>query len=66
MARWKPENEEIYFSVDTILREVCCYTWVDEEVDNGLYNMGNVFETEIEAENALEKVQELLLSLQGD
>jgi hypothetical protein len=66
MARWKPNYNENYYFVNTITCEVNNYRWKDDEIDRDIYRMGNCFRTKKEAEQAFEKVKELLLSLHGD
>lgn len=63
MSRWKPQILEDYFYVDIESGEVYSYMWEDNEVNNWHYAIGNCFQIKEEAEKALEKVKELLLSL---
>ena len=65
MARWKPEQGERYFFVGDNGFVNFTY-WDSEEVDHDYYNFGNVFQTEEEAEKALEMVKALLLSFHKD
>lgn len=66
LERWKPEDREIYFSVDTIFGETACITNLNEHEDVLRYDIGNCFKTKEEAEKAQAKVKELLLSLHGE
>ena len=60
--RWKPKNGESYFFIsgDGLVN---LSDWDNDVFDNYYYNFGNCFRTKEEAEKALERVKELLLSL---
>ncbi|WP_289683792.1 DUF3310 domain-containing protein [Faecalibaculum rodentium] len=60
--RWKPEFDEMYWSIPAD-GEVIPFCWRDDEVDRMCFNFGNCFRTEEEAEAAAEKVKALLLNL---
>jgi hypothetical protein len=65
MARWKPCKGERYFFVGD--NGMVNFTYAEyDEVDQDYYKFGNVFRTEKQAEQALEKVKELLFSLHGE
>ena len=63
--RWKPEKGNRYWFISDKGFVIFSY-WQDDEIDNVRYNFGNVFRTEIQAKQALEKVKKLLLSLNKD
>src|SRR6266545_1497560 len=52
--RWKPRVDEQYFTVD-YMGDISAITWVDDEVDNKCWDMGNCFKSHQEAEQAREK-----------
>ena len=60
--RWKPKEGEKYWEIDLLGRviEIC---WNNDDFDKNRYNFGNVFCTEKEAEEAREKIKELLNKL---
>lgn len=53
---WKPEVNEEYYTIEAD-GEVLENTWLDEEDDEKLYNMGNYFKTREEAESIVEKAK---------
>lgn len=53
---WKPEVNEEYYTIEAD-GEVLENTWLDEEDDEKLYNMGNYFKTREEAEKVVEKAK---------
>ena len=60
--RWKPKFDEAYYCIfanGNIDKTV----WRNIPTDNNLFERGNCFKTEEEAESAAEKVKALLLSL---
>lgn len=61
--RWKPNNGEEYFYVNLLRAGSQSDTWTNHRVDKKLWENGNCFKTEAEAEAAAEKVEALLLSL---
>ncbi|WP_304818325.1 hypothetical protein [Faecalibaculum rodentium] len=60
--RWKPEFDEMYWSIPAD-GKVILFCWRDDEIDRTCFNFGNCFRTEEEAEAAAEKVKDLLLDL---
>lgn len=66
LERWKPEVGEKYYFVSTLICGVNYYIWDNDEIDRDIYEMGNCFKTEEEAQEALKKFKELLLSLHGE
>ena len=59
--RWKPKNKEKYWYVNTF-NEVKYAIWAERKVYRKLFNSGNCFKTEEEAEAVAEKVKALMLS----
>lgn len=51
---WKPEYKEDYFVIETN-GNVECYIWNDDEQDQNLYEIGNCYKTNEEAEFVIEK-----------
>lgn len=53
---WKPEEDDVYYCV---YPNGCTeyHTWRDDEYDIGVYEIGNCFETEEEAEAVVEKLK---------
>jgi hypothetical protein len=60
MARWKPEYENIYWFVTDYLEVDYCY-YINTYKDIDRYEFGNMFQTEEQAQRALEMVKETLL-----
>ena len=62
-TRWKPEyaNRYWYITVDEIDADVSPTIWTDETIDRRLYGYGNCFKTREQAEEALEKIKQVLL-----
>lgn len=57
--RWRAENLESYYYIDELFAvNILC----DEHdiIDNNLYNNGNYFKTEQEAQQYADKIKELL------
>ena len=52
--RWKPEYNELYYS---IMRNghINCYSWEDGAIDNDCFNLRNCFKTKEEAKFELER-----------
>ena len=46
---WKPQSNEKYYSVDSC-GEACAQSWLNDELDEHLYSVGNVFKTKNAAE----------------
>jgi len=55
--KWKPESR--YWTIDSI-GNVRAYMWKDDSFDYDHYNFGNCFKTESEAEQARDKIKQLL------
>lgn len=53
--RWKPERDQSYYAISG--DAVTTFTNDDDWVDEGLYAIGNMFETKKEAEHALERLK---------
>lgn len=64
--RWKPNYEEEYFYVDLLCAGPQRVTWTNHDIDKKMWENGNCFKTEPEAEAAAEKVKALLLSLHSE
>ena len=65
--RWKPRVGESYWIIELYPINAVNLTINDGfNKDENLYNCGNCFKTREEAERALEKVKELLVSLHGE
>jgi hypothetical protein len=63
MARWKPQVGEIYWIIELYpIKAVNQITSDGFDKDDNLYNCGNCFKTEEEAERALEMVKETLIN----
>jgi hypothetical protein len=60
--RWKPEYGETYYYVWTTGHTASTF-WTNTISDKNLFERGNCFRTEKEAESAAEKIKALLLSL---
>lgn len=59
--KWKPEQDEIYWSVILWdIPQVRDYTWVDDYVDIGLYKSGNCYKTKTEANKKLKLIKAIL------
>ena len=71
MARWKPQEDEFVFYF-TEYGNINYTDWTENinsiryDYHKGLYEMGNVFQTKEQAEQALKKIKDLLLSLHGN
>lgn len=61
-SRWKPEISFSYNYINSY-GEIDVTYWRNDETDLGRYNLGNVFKSEKEAEQARDKVKALLLNL---
>lgn len=59
MTRWKPLVGEKYYFVDIFY--ISFFYWEDDKYDNEYYNCGNCFQTQEDAERALEKLRETLI-----
>jgi len=64
-SRWKPKNGENFFYVSDVA-SIYSSTWSGDWEDVRRYDMGNIFRSKKEAEQARDKVKELLLSLHKD
>ncbi len=53
---WKPADNEKYYIIGHD-GDVCDFNWYDDESDNGMYDIGNCFKTEEEAEFAAEAIK---------
>ena len=60
--RWKPPPHTAYYFIDTDI-EVGETAWVNDKRDRARWEAGNCFPTHKEAEQAREKVKEVLLHL---
>jgi hypothetical protein len=60
MTNWKPEYENIYWFVTDYLEVDYCY-YINTYKDIDRYEFGNMFQTEEQAQRALEMVKETLL-----
>jgi hypothetical protein len=58
--RWKPNVNEIYFSV--VSHCVFSNAWLGTSGDHDRYAIGNCFQTEAQAQEAASRVRELLLN----
>lgn len=57
--KWKPnDNEEYYYILSDGKVRSCA--WLDDEIDNSRFSIGNCFKTEEEAEAMAEKLKKLL------
>lgn len=54
--RWKPKNRETYYCVGTN-STIQTYTWSGVSYDERIYDFGNCFKTEEEAEAVAEKIK---------
>lgn len=61
--RWKPTDRYYYV---TASGDVHSHIWEDDYVDKERYEFGNCFETKEQAEDAITKIRELLLSIAGE
>ena len=55
---WKPRFDEKYYSVDSC-GEACAQSWLNDELDEHLYSVGNVFKTK----NAAERYRDYLKAI---
>ena len=53
-TRWKPEIDQKYHFIRTSGYVYDCI-WTDDSIDNGRFEIGNCFQTEEEAEKAVER-----------
>lgn len=58
--RWRAKKGEDYFELGRTTFEVYCYTESFDEIDAKLYNCGNYFRTQEQAEGAARRVREAL------
>ena len=58
--RWRAGKKGNYFVLYGTAFEVDCYTEIFDEIDADLYNIGNYFRTEEQAEEAAKRVKETL------
>ena len=58
--RWRAKEGEHYSLLDRLTFEVDCYTERFDEIDTKLYNSGNYFRTNEQAEEAAKRVKEVL------
>ena len=56
---WKPKIDEGYYYIDSGLDVPLC-NWLDDSMDDSLFNIGNCFQTEAEAQAMADKFKELL------
>ena len=63
-TRWKPENGERYYWLDSN-GLVCHNIWADDSIDRSRFEIGNCFQTEEEAEQAVEYLKALAV-VRGD
>ena len=56
VGRWKPENGERYWYVDSYWGE-SFHIWSGDSIDKWNYKMGNCFQTEKEAESYKERIE---------
>lgn len=63
--RWKPKKGEQYFYIrlGMCCNDVGSIVWIDNVIDIHLYESGNCFRTEKQAEAKLEKIKKLLLEV---
>lgn len=61
--RWKPKRGEWYIYVNDEGR-ICNTRWFCDLIDKHRFNIGNIFRTRKQAEQAAVKVRRLLLGLQ--
>ena len=61
MTNWKPDYENIYWFVTDYLEVDYCY-YINTYKDIDRYEFGNMFQTEEEAQRALEMVKETLIN----
>lgn len=55
-TRWKPEMNQDYYFIDSD-GSVFCNRWDDCIIDHGRFEIGNILQTEEEAEKAVEKLK---------
>ena len=58
--RWRAKEGEHYSLLDRLIFKVDCYTEGFDEIDTKLYNSGNYFRTNEQAEEAARRVKETL------
>jgi hypothetical protein len=58
--RWRAKEGEHYSLLDRLTFKVDCYTERFDEIDTKLYNSGNYFRTNEQAEEAAKRVKEVL------
>lgn len=58
--RWRAKRGEYYSLLDRLTFKVDCYTESFDEIDTKLYNSGNYFRTNEQAEEAARRVKETL------
>ena len=58
--RWRAKEGEHYSLLDRLTFKVDCYTERFDEIDTKLYNSGNYFRTNEQAEEAAKRVKETL------
>ena len=56
---WKPKIDEKFYYINSFEEIVESY-WVDNNADNRVFNIGNCFQTEAEAQAMADKFKELL------
>lgn len=57
--RWKPEEEKLYYTINTGYACAGSNTWDGDNIDGDIYSLGFVFKTEAEAEFAIERLKVL-------
>ena len=61
--RWRAKYEGLYYFINTAYFEIKGTADINHSVDDMRYNIGNYFKTEQQAEQALEKVKEILKTI---
>ena len=57
--RWKPKEGELFFYIEIEI-SVVSDIWSGNEIDIALYNIGNCFRTEQEAQKKVDKIKQIL------
>ena len=63
--RWKPEKGEEYWFID-LIGDLVRHFWNDRFSENFMWTNGNCFKTREQAEQAREKMKEVLLTFHND
>jgi DNA-binding PadR family transcriptional regulator len=59
--RWKPSEGQLYYYVKFTKKDkISSFTWVSDEADVDIYELGNCFKTEQEAQKAAEAIKQYL------